>query len=148
MSRREREREEELRQQLRREIEEDLKLVKDLPTNGLPLQGSQNDLTRPLSREEMNAVTSSEDFMQFVERSGKVIEKALEQDYDILTDYALDGLNGLDDDEDEGHASSRGKRNRRIREIAQFYDERWSKKRMISDINFSPKVNQSRFWIS
>ena len=140
LSRREREREEELRQQIRREIEEDLKSLKVPPKNGPPSQDDHRYPARALSGEEMDAVTSSDDFMQFVERSSKVIEKALEQEYDILADYAQDGLNGLDDDEDEGYASSRGKKNRRIKEIAQFYDERWSKKRMISDIDFSPKV--------
>lgn len=73
--------------------------------------------------------------MDFVERSSKVIERALDQEYDILADYALSGQTGIEDDDDE----YRGKGRRRVKEIAQFYDERWSKKRMISDINFSPK---------
>lgn len=85
-------------------------------------------------------MTASEDFLDFVERSSKVIEKALDQDYDVLADYALDAVNGVDEEEDEGYGSSRGKKGRRIKQIAQFYDERWSKKRMISDMHFSPKV--------
>ena len=141
MSRREKEREEEVRQSLRREIEEELKAIKDPTAHDQGIQNSvQRFPARVLTDDEMNAVTSSEDFVDFVERSSKVIERALDQDYDVLADYALDGLNGLDVDEDEGYASSRGKKGRRIKEVAQFYDERWSKKRMISDINFSPKV--------
>lgn len=85
-------------------------------------------------------MTASEDFLDFVERSSKVIEKALDQDYDVLADYALDGGDEIDEDEDEGYGSSRGKKGRRIKQVAQFYDERWSKKRMISDMHFSPKV--------
>ena len=102
--------------------------------------GPSNFPARALTDEEANAVTASEDFLDFVERSTKVIEKALDQDYDVLADYALDGADGVDEDEDEGYGSSTGKKGRRIKQVAQFYDERWSKKRMISDMCFSPKV--------
>ena len=87
-------------------------------------------------------MTASDDFLDFIERSSKVIEKALDQDYDVLADYALDGAGGIDEDEDEGYGRSTGKRGRRIKQVAQFYDQRWNKKRMISDMNFSPKVSQ------
>ena len=140
-NRRQKEREEELRQNLRREIEEELKTVKDPTANDLLTQSTQPKFpSRTLTEDELKAVTSSEDFLDFVERSSKVIERALDQDYDLLADYSLNGLTGLDEDEDEGYASSRGKKGRRIKEIAHFYDERWSKKRMVSDINFSSKV--------
>ena len=141
-SRREREREEELRQNLRLEIEEELKAVKDLSLDVPAPTGPSNFPARGLTDEEVNAVTASEDFLEFVERSSKVIEKALDQDYDVLADYALDGAE-VESDEDEGYGSSRGKKGRRVRQVAQFYDERWSKKRMISDMNFSPKVRPS-----
>jgi dynein intermediate chain len=143
LSRRERDREEELRQNLRKEIEEELKAARDLTFDG-PLKspsqisGTANFPVRALTNEELNAVTSSDDFMDFVERSTKVIERALDQEYDVLADYALGDHQGLDDEEDD-FGNSRGKGRRRIREVAQFYDERWSKKRMISAINFSPK---------
>ena len=141
LSRRERDREDELRQNLRREIEEELKAIKDPISSGLTVDGAQARFpARALTGEEMNAVTSSEDFLDFVDRSSKVIERALDQEYDVLANYAMDDLNGLDDDEDEGYASSRGRKGRRMKEIAQFYEDRWCRRRMISDINFSPKV--------
>ena len=139
-SRREREREEELRQNLRREIEEELKAIKDLSIDG-PLQtGPSKYPARELTEEEITAVTGSDDFLEFVEKSSKAIEKALDQDYDILADYALDGADGVDDDENVGYQRSKGRKGRRIKQVTQFYDERWNKKRMISDLNFSPKV--------
>lgn len=128
LSRREREKEE-LRQKLRGEIEEELKAVKDPVLDG-PAPGAQpNYPARALTDEELNAVTSSEDFLEFVERSTKVIERALDEDYDLLANYAIDGLEDVGNDDEEG-----------IREVVQFYDGRWSKKRMISDLGFSPKV--------
>ena len=141
-NRKEREREEELRQNIRREIEEELKAAKDLNLKIPNPTDPSNFPARGLTDEEVNAVTASEDFLEFVERSSKVIEKALDQDYDVLADYALDGAE-VESDEDEGYGSSRGKRGKRVRQMAQFYDERWSRKRMISDMNFSPKVRLS-----
>lgn len=141
LSRREREKEEDLRQILRREIEEELKPLKDPTLDGPVVAIQPKHLARALTSEELNAVTASDDFLDFVERSSKVIERALDEDYDVLADYAMVGLEGVDEDEDEGYGSSRGKKGRKIREVAQFYDERWSKKRMISDIGFSPKVD-------
>jgi len=140
LSRREREREEELRQNLRREIEEELKVVKEPMTNGVTAVAQPKYPARALTEEELNAVTSSEDFLDFVDRSSKVIEKALDQDYDVLVDYSMDGLRGVDEEEDEGYASSKGRKGRRMKEVTKFYDERWSRKRMISDLGYSPKV--------
>lgn len=142
-SRKERDREEELRQNLRKEIEEELKTARELVVDGSPqtrfqFPAKDNFPVRALTNEELNAVTSSEEFMDFVERSSKVIERALDQEYDILADYSLGDIHDIDDEDDE-YGNTRGKGRRRIREVAQFYDERWSKKRMISDINFSPK---------
>lgn len=126
-SRRERERDEELRQNLRREIEEELKASQKqvAAVDSIELKYP----ARPLTDEELNAVTASDDFLDFVEKSSKVIERALDQDYNVLADYGLEGVAGEESDEDG------------IRQIAQFYDERWSKKRMISDIDFSPRVS-------
>ena len=141
LSRREREKEEELRQKLRQEIEEELQAAKDLSVGGQLPTGPSKFPARGLTNEEVKAVTASDDFLDFVERSSKVIEKALDQDYDVLADYTLDGADGINEDEDEGYGSSTGKKGRRIKQVAQFYDERWNKKRMISDLNFSPKVS-------
>lgn len=143
LSRRERDREEELRQKLRQEIEEELKAAKNVGTDGVINKEQSRYPARALTDEELNAVTSSNDYLEFVERSSKVIERALDQEYDLLADYALDGLEGLDDDEDEGYGSSKGKLGKKIRQVSQFYDERWSRKRMISDLDFSPKVGAS-----
>ena len=139
-SKKQKEREEELRQNLRREIEEELKAAQDLRLDGQNLSKQSKYPARGLSTEELSAVTSSDDFLDFVERSSKVIEKALDQDYDVLTNYAMDGLGELDEDEDENYVSLKGKRGRRIKQTAQFWDEKWSKKRIISDLSFSHKV--------
>ncbi|KAL9029981.1 MAG: hypothetical protein Q9196_001847 [Gyalolechia fulgens] len=138
-SRREREREEALRQNLRKEIEQELSAAQK-PVSDDAATTKAKYPTRSLTNEELTAVTASDDFLDFVERSSKVIERALDQDYDVLADYSLDGVVGVDSDEDEVSGRAKGNKGRRIRQIAQFYDERWCKKRMISDIDFSPRI--------
>lgn len=145
-SRREREREETLRQNLRKEIEEELSAAKK-PVSDVATTEARYP-ARPLTNEELTAVTVSEDFLDFVERSSKVIERALDQDYNVLADYSLDGVVGVDSDEEEITGRGRSKKGRRIRQVAQFYDERWCKKRMISDIDFSSRVRNHSFRIS
>jgi dynein intermediate chain, cytosolic len=141
LSRRQKERDEEIRATLRKEIEEEIKAAQQAPDAATTQNGTKENFPfKTLTNEELSAVESSEEFIGFVERSTKVLERALDQqlDYDVLADYALGGVDV--DDEDEGYGSSGGKKGRRIKEIAQFWDERWSKKRMISDLGFSTKV--------
>ncbi|TPX11441.1 uncharacterized protein E0L32_007860 [Thyridium curvatum] len=140
MSRRERDREEEIREKIRKEVEDELKAAQELAAGGV-LKSDASLLTtnfpaRALTDEELHAVTASEEFVDFVERSTKVIEKALDQEYDILTDYTLQD-HDHDPDDEQGNVGGRGRR--KIREVRQFYDERWSRKRMITSIDFSPK---------
>lgn len=139
-TRRDRDREEELRSNIRREIEEELKAAQELSTDGVlkPTALTTNFPARALTNEELKAVTASDDFVDFVDRATKVIEKALDQEYDILTDYTLQAQENTEDHE-QGNVSGRGRR--KVRELRQFYDERWSKKRPITSIDFSPKFS-------
>lgn len=138
MSRRERDREEELRQKIREELEEEMQAVKKLAGEGDAQDAAVSTAsfaTRNLTNEELNAIVASDEFVDFFDRSIKVIEKALDQ-YDVLTDYTLQAQD-MDDDDDQGNTGGKGRR--KIKEVRQFYDERWSKKRMVSAIDFSPK---------
>ena len=135
LRKRERERDEEIRSRLRKEIEDEIQATLK-PAENLGGRAAQLRFPlRTLNEDELQAVTSSEDFLDFVDRSTKVIERALDEDYDVLADYELGGVDGDLEDDDE-----HGKKRRGIKEVCQFWDERWSRKRMISDICFSPKV--------
>lgn len=144
LSRRERDREEELRQKIREEVEEELRATKELLNDGTgPANtfSTANYPSRNLTSEELEAVAQSDEFVDFLDKSTKVIERALDQEtYDILTDYALQGQDIDDEDEESGNVGGKGKH--RVKEVAQFFDERWSKKRMISGIDFSPKFSE------
>ncbi|PQK11298.1 hypothetical protein BB8028_0002g16160 [Beauveria bassiana] len=143
LSRRERDREEELRQKIRDEVEEELRATRERLADGAEAQQSfaTNYPIRELTSEELGAVTRSDEFVEFLEQSTKVIERAIDQEtYDILTDYSLQGKDLDKEDDETGNTGGRGQT--RIKQVAQFYDERWSKKRMISSIDFSPKFSE------
>ncbi|KAI9654999.1 MAG: hypothetical protein M1829_000717 [Trizodia sp. TS-e1964] len=136
LNRREREREEELRQSIRREIEDELKALQENPASsighesgGAAEKGSRGKI---LNSSDFRSVILSEQFVDFAERSSKVAERALDEDYNILADYTLAGVNTY---EEEGQPGGAGQ----IWEIVQFWDERWSKRRQISSVAFSPK---------
>ncbi|KAL2854294.1 WD40-repeat-containing domain protein [Aspergillus pseudoustus] len=134
-SKKQRERDEEIRKKLRKEIEEELQATQQKSQNDTGAAGAALRYPmRTLDNDELKAVTSSDDFLDFVERSAKVIERALDEEYDVLADYELGGVYAELEEDDE-----HGKKKRGIKEICQFWDERWSKKRMITDISFSPK---------
>lgn len=135
LSQREREREEEdIRQRLRLEIEEELRSVQ-FKDQTEPVK--ERFPARPLAPEELSAVTSSNDFLDFVERTSKVIERALDEEYDVLADYALQARDVEDDDEYVG------RRGRRVKEVIQFdLSEGMGRKRMLSAIDFSPKFSE------
>jgi len=125
--------EEQIRQRLRAEVEEELRAVQ---RHEQAPDGAQRFPARALAPDELNAVTNSNDFLDFVERSSKVIERALDEEYDLLADYALQSR-GMDDDADDYAGHRRG---RRIKEVASFdLADSMGRKRMLSAIDFSPK---------
>ncbi|KAL4872198.1 hypothetical protein BDV12DRAFT_211125 [Aspergillus spectabilis] len=134
LSKKQRERDDEIRKKLRKEIEEELQATQETAQEDAGPDVALRYPLRTLDDDELKAVTSSDDFLDFVERSAKVIERALDEEYDVLADYELGGMDA-ELEEDEEH----GKKKRGIKEVCQFWDDRWSKKRMISDISFSPK---------
>jgi dynein intermediate chain, cytosolic len=134
---------ERIREELRKEIEEELRLTLEatkLEPTATKVTSERFPL-RVLSDEELEAVVDSQEFKEFVDQSSKIIDRALDEQYDLLVDYAH-GSGNLDDDDDI-YGKGRTRRGRRVKQVSQFWHERWSKKRMISDIAFSPKVCSS-----
>ena len=142
LSRREQERDEETRAHLRKEVEDELRTAQiSLSPDTKPQSAQTKYPLRTFTSEELNAVTSSNDFLSFVERSSKVIERALDEDYDLLADYTLpDTLH--DSDDDITPYSRVSKKSHSLRQSIQLYSERHSRKRMISDLQFSPHFHE------
>lgn len=142
-SRRDEGADEEIRQSLRKEIEEEVRatLTGDPATLLKPTSQHRFPL-RTLTETELNAVVASPDFASFVERSSKVIERALDMDdeYDLLADYTRTSL--LDDSDDDTNFSRSNKKAHSLRESFQLFSDKESRRRMISDVNFSPHFNE------
>lgn len=128
-SRKQKELDEEIRASLRKEIEEELKATQD--GSSMSSSAKQRFPLRQLNSNELNAVTSSADFHHFVERSFKVIERALDEEYDLLTDYRMTAA--VDTEEDYASKTSQS-----LRETLQLYSANHSKRRMVTDLHFSP----------
>ena len=131
---------EDIRARLRKEIEEELSATQNgdnVVANGAP---HQRFPLRTLNNNELNAVTGSTDFVSFVERSSKVIERALDEEYDLLADYTR--VAALDADEDETPYARGSKKAHSLRETLQLFSDKHTRRRMISDIHFSPHFNE------
>ncbi|CAH1713602.1 unnamed protein product [Aphis gossypii] len=97
---------------------------------------------RELSDAEKMMIVHSEDFQQFMDRAGRVMERALSENVDIYTDYtgALD-----DNDINEDKSSTR------LSLTRVFYDEHWSKNRLVTSLDWSqqfPELTVASYNIS
>lgn len=83
---------------------------------------------RELSADEKQTIMLSSEFQRFMSRAGRVIERALAESVDIYTDYTGggDSENALDDKSDA-----------RLSLVRTFYDERWSKGRCVTCLDWS-----------
>lgn len=142
-SRRDQERDEEIRQNLRKEIEEEIRVTFNRDSATATSKTSQQRFPlRTLTNNELNAVIASSEFVSFVERSSKVIERALDMDdeYDLLADYTRTST--LDDEDDDTRYSRPGKKSHSLRESFQLSSDRYTRRRIVSDIHFSPHFNE------
>ncbi|XP_025424300.1 cytoplasmic dynein 1 intermediate chain-like isoform X5 [Sipha flava] len=97
---------------------------------------------REFSDAEKMMIIHSEDFQQFMDRAGRVMERALSENVDIYTDYtgALD-----DNDVNEDKSSTR------LSLTRVFFDEHWSKNRLVTSLDWSqqfPELTVASYNIS
>lgn len=124
---------ENIRQQLQRERERELEAEravreKELEEESIQLDKEIEQEIRELSEEERTSILTAPEFLDFVEQSSKIVQRALNDGYDYIRDYTV-GTEANGDD-------SEGKR---VKRICAFYDERYGKNRSITDIDWSPK---------
>jgi dynein intermediate chain, cytosolic len=131
---------EQIRERLRKEIEEELRSTQKGDVTTAPGSTPHRFPSQTLNDNELNAVTGSTNFLSFVERSSKVIERALDEEYDLLTDYTR--TSALTAEEDETPYTRGSKKSQSLRETLQLFSDRHSRRRMISDIQFSPHFNE------
>ncbi|XP_055071060.1 dynein, cytoplasmic 1, intermediate chain 2a isoform X1 [Misgurnus anguillicaudatus] len=83
-----------------------------------------------LTEEEKLQILHTEEFMEFFDHSTRIIERALSEHVDVFFDYS-----GRDMEEKEGEMQAGAK----LSLNRQFIDERWSKQRVVTCLDWSPQ---------
>ncbi|KAF8159787.1 WD40-repeat-containing domain protein [Crassisporium funariophilum] len=123
--------EDELRQRIMRERDADAERAardQELEEESVKLEQEIEQEIRELSEEERASILAAPEFLDFVEQSSKIVQRALNDGYDYIRDYTIGAEAG--GDESEG---------KRVKRVCEFWDERYGKNRSITDLDWSPK---------
>ncbi|KAI9350799.1 WD40-repeat-containing domain protein [Obelidium mucronatum] len=77
---------------------------------------------------EREIILQSWQFQEFFEDASKLVERALVNKYDVLTDYTMSDEGRKEIDTGKG-----------IKPVVSFFDERWTKNRSVTDLSWSPR---------
>ncbi|XP_053354610.1 dynein, cytoplasmic 1, intermediate chain 2a isoform X7 [Clarias gariepinus] len=83
-----------------------------------------------LTEEEKQQILHSEDFLTFFDQSSRIVERALSEHVDVCFDYSGRDLQDKEGDTQGGTKLSLNR---------QFTDERWSKHRVVTCLDWSPQ---------
>ncbi|KAN0088532.1 WD40-repeat-containing domain protein [Tylopilus felleus] len=124
--------EQDIRQQILREREREeadrLARERELEEESVQLEKEIEQEIRDLTEEERASILTAPEFLDFVEQSSKIVQRALNDGYDYIRDYTVGTETNGDDSE-----------GKRVKRICAFYDERYGKNRSITDVDWSPK---------
>ncbi|XP_068979342.1 cytoplasmic dynein 1 intermediate chain isoform X33 [Bombus flavifrons] len=83
-----------------------------------------------LSEEEKQMIILSEDFQRFLDRTSRIVERALGESVNIYSDYTgtMDGEDGMDE-----------KSHQRLWLNRWFFCDRWSRNRCVTSMDWSPQ---------
>lgn len=101
---------------------------KELDDESVRLEKEIEADIRDLTEEERMMILGAPEFADFVDNSTKIIQRALNDNYDYIRDYTLGAESGVDDSE-----------GKRVKRVCAFFDERYGKNRSITDVDWSPK---------
>ncbi|PCH44377.1 dynein intermediate chain [Wolfiporia cocos MD-104 SS10] len=101
---------------------------RELEEESVQLDKEIEEVIREMTEEEKINIFSAPEFLDFVEQSTKIIERALNDNYDYVRDYTIGAEAGVDDSE-----------GRRVKSVCAFWSERYGKNRSITDVGWSPK---------
>ncbi|KAF9477779.1 cytoplasmic dynein intermediate chain [Pholiota conissans] len=121
----------ELRQRIAREREVEVERIardKELEEESVKLEQEIEQEILELTEEERASIVAAPEFLEFIENSSKIVQRALNDGYDYIRDYTLNAESGGDDSE-----------GKRVKRVCEFWDERYGKNRSITDIDWSPK---------
>ncbi|ROL41651.1 Cytoplasmic dynein 1 intermediate chain 2 [Anabarilius grahami] len=114
------------------EEEDDLAVMQPVlePQEEKDSQKEEEEAPHELTEEEKQQILHSEEFVTFFDHSSRIMERALSEQVDVFFDYSG---RDLQDKEGESQAGAKLSLNR------QFADERWSKHRVVTCLDWSPQ---------
>uniref|UniRef100_A0A665WCP6 Dynein, cytoplasmic 1, intermediate chain 2a n=1 Tax=Echeneis naucrates TaxID=173247 RepID=A0A665WCP6_ECHNA len=104
--------------------------VAETPTEKPDQKEDEEAPPHELTEEEKLQILHSEEFVNFFDHSTRIIERALSEHVDLFFDYS-----GRDLEEKEGEIQAGAK----LSLNRQFMDERWSKHRVVTCLDWSPQ---------
>ncbi|CAO3658598.1 unnamed protein product [Umbelopsis vinacea] len=121
--------EEEIRRQIMEEVEKNERQKQaKLEEEKKKSESTQTEEVKELSDEERKSIITSHAFLEFVDTSSKIVERALHETYDFMKDYTIGA-----------EVTSEDTSSKRIKYVCEFWDEKWSKNRSVTDVDWSPK---------
>ncbi|RIA97919.1 WD40-repeat-containing domain protein [Glomus cerebriforme] len=81
---------------------------------------------KDISEDDRKKIISSNEFVEFIDHSTKIVERALNENYDYMKDYSI-----IKDNENDDQSGSR------VKYVNSFFDDRWTKNRSVTDVNWS-----------
>lgn len=96
------------------------------------LEESESTRSKGLSSPELTDVLTSPPFLDFLNHSSKIVQRALSDSYDYLRDYTISS----NDTSSESDGA-------KVRLLGSWYDEKWGKGRSVTGVDWSPKVSLS-----
>ncbi|KAI4886656.1 hypothetical protein NFI96_012779 [Prochilodus magdalenae] len=113
--------------------EEDLAVVEstlETPQDNDSQKAEEEVPPHELTEEEKQQILHTEEFLTFFDHSSRIVERALSEQVDVCFDYSG---RDLQDKEGETQAGTKLSLNR------QFTDERWSRHRVVTCLDWSPQ---------
>ncbi|KAG5518992.1 hypothetical protein PMAC_002523 [Pneumocystis sp. 'macacae'] len=118
--------EDELQIQLEARVKQALEKMNQKEENHEEEKQEPKKKVQIMSDEQRNAVLNSHMFQNFIEKSSKIIERALDEEYHPAIDYSENcPLNKNESSENK------------VKEVMQFQNEKWTSKKVITDLDWS-----------
>ncbi|KZT55832.1 WD40 repeat-like protein [Calocera cornea HHB12733] len=122
--------EEEIRTRIHREQEAERVAAKEreMEEESIRMEQELEEEIRDLTEDERQGILQDPNFIDFVDQSSKIVQRALQDRYDYTRDYRISSELAADELEGE-----------KVKRVCAFFDDRWTKNRSVTDVDWSHK---------
>ncbi|EJU03473.1 WD40 repeat-like protein [Dacryopinax primogenitus] len=120
--------EDEIRIRIQKEEAERAARERDIEEESIRMEQELVADIRVLTEEERLGILQDPGFIDFVDQSSKIVQRALQDRYDYTRDYRISTDVAADELEGE-----------KVKRVCAFFDDRWTKNRSVTDVDWSHK---------